>query len=259
MPIGTAWVAATAPPEKQMLAFSLVVASILGGFISGSAIAGLGSQIKSGVGVGDGGWFSAVAMSAVLCGCTFLVILLGTAAPPKHTDDEKRPRPEGVKNAVLNLPFLASALTGFVGAGEGAQIVVCLIAVLSNPKPQPVDMITTSQSGYVQKSPADSEDNVPGYGYTSGSVGIVFVVNCIILLLSSIFFSQWLGSRTEPLQRVVLLGLVTTTTIVILGSIMYSIDVAGLWDGGDILFSVPFYSRTATVLYQLHRRQRSFS
>ena len=36
MPIGTAWVAATAPPEKQMLAFALVVASILGGFISGS-------------------------------------------------------------------------------------------------------------------------------------------------------------------------------------------------------------------------------
>ena len=38
MPLGTAWISATCPPEKINTAFSFLVPSVLGGFICGSAI-----------------------------------------------------------------------------------------------------------------------------------------------------------------------------------------------------------------------------
>ena len=116
MPLGTAWVSATAPPEKQMQAFTFLFVSIIGGFISGSAIGGVMGTFKTSIFLEDSGWFVALLCSTGLVVVAFFVVLLGTAAPPKPTGDEVEAKPEGVREATANVEFVACAMVGFLGS-----------------------------------------------------------------------------------------------------------------------------------------------
>jgi len=116
MPLGTAWVSATAPPEKQMQAFTFLFVSIIGGFISGSAIGGVMGTFKTSIFLADSGWFVALLCSTGLVVVAFFVVLLGTAAPPKPTGDEVEAKPEGVREATANVEFVACAMVGFLGS-----------------------------------------------------------------------------------------------------------------------------------------------
>ena len=109
MPLGTAWVSASAPPEKQMQAFTFLFISIIMGFISGSAIGGIVGNIKTSIFLQDSGWFAAVVTSAFLVLIVFFIVWLGTAPPPKG-DQGEQPKPEGVMNATANLEFVCIKL-----------------------------------------------------------------------------------------------------------------------------------------------------
>ena len=92
MPLGTAWVSATAPPDKQMIAFTFLFISIIGGFVTGSASGGLFAQIDSGVGLSGPNSGGKIVMLSPICLLSVSLIqevsLFQTAAgsPP-------RPRP----------------------------------------------------------------------------------------------------------------------------------------------------------------------
>ena len=211
MPLGTAWVSATAPPEKQMQAFTLLFVSIIGGFISGSAIGGLLGSVKTGIGVGDGGWFAAVSTSTVLVVIVLLIILLGTAPPPARDPNTVQPKPEGVKAATNNVEFLACVVVGFLGANEGGVVGVLMSTLMTTPAPD-------------------------GFGYSEAAMGGIFVVIASNLLISSLVFATWLGKRTLAQQRVVLLGMATMTMSCLIMAVMIAWEAGGLWDGGDWVF-----------------------
>ena len=191
MPLGTAWVSATAPPDKQMIAFTFLFISIIGGFVTGSASGGLFAQIDSGVGLsgpnsGDGGWFSATTSSSILCFAAFLVIFLGTAAPPKETGLAKtESKPEGVKDAVTTLEFFTCCITAFLCQNEAGVITLIMTASL-----------------------------VWGFGYTTSGMSVIFAICASNLLVSSVAFAPWISGRTTPQQRVVILLFMTNIMIV---------------------------------------------
>ena len=56
--------------------------------------------------MGDGGWFVAVAASSAFCILVFIIILFMTKSPPAPVDGEQLQR-SGLKEAVLNLDFIA--------------------------------------------------------------------------------------------------------------------------------------------------------
>eukprot|EP01043_Picozoa_sp_COSAG02_P066082 COSAG02_NODE_10170_length_2003_cov_2.059874_2_plen_271_part_01 len=112
MPLGTAWVSACAPPEKQMQAFTFLFISIIMGFISGSAIGGVVGTVKTDLFLQDSGWFAAVLTSAILVLVVLFIVWFGTSAPPK-VDQGEQPKPEGVKNATANLEFVRTTLLSF--------------------------------------------------------------------------------------------------------------------------------------------------
>jgi|EP01046_Picozoa_sp_COSAG06_P039789 hypothetical protein len=98
-----------------MQAFTFLFISIIGGFISGSAIGGIVGTIKTSIFLQNSGWFAAVLTSAGLVLVVFFIIWLGTAPPPKGPQ-AAQPKPEGVKDATANLEFVACAMVGFLGA-----------------------------------------------------------------------------------------------------------------------------------------------
>lgn len=212
MPLGSAWISATAPPERMMQAFTYLVASILLGFIIGSAMGGAAGQIKTGIGMGDGGWFAGLMSSALLCLVVFFVILLGTAPPPKVAKAESpKTKKEGLVSAMANVKFFACCVTAFLGANEGGMFLVITTSLLTSASPD-------------------------GFGYDSSLMGLVWVGIATVILLSSLFFTDWLGKRSHPLQRIVLLGTACTCIISIMGLVMLSWDLNGLMAHGDKVY-----------------------
>merc|ERR1711957_253690 len=209
-----AWISATAPPDRMMQAFTYLVASLLLGFIAGSAIGGAAGQIKTGIGIGDGGWFSALASSAFLCVIAFFVILLGTAPPPQHAAGSPKNEPKRMCDVIklmIKPKFVACCSTAFLGANEGGMMLVITGALLAAPQPD-------------------------GYGYGKGLMAIVWMAIATVILLSSLFFTAFLEKRSHPLQRIVLLGIACTSILLVMGFVMSSWDANGLMVHGDKVY-----------------------
>jgi MFS family permease len=211
MPLGTAWISASCPPEKMNLAFSLLVPSVLAGFIFGSAIGGAVGNLKTGVGVGEGGWFAAVMVSTFLVCAALFVIVFGTAPPPARKVNEEKPKPEGVKKVTLTVGFFACCLTSFLGSNEGGVMMVMISLVLSTEAPD-------------------------GYAYSQAGVGLVFVCLASCLLVSSLGFAAFLDKRTHALQRIVLLGGATLAITMWFSIMTISWESNGLWTHGDKVY-----------------------
>eukprot|EP00931_Biecheleriopsis_adriatica_P107087 TRINITY_DN81421_c0_g1_i1.p1 TRINITY_DN81421_c0_g1~~TRINITY_DN81421_c0_g1_i1.p1 ORF type:complete len:501 (-),score=83.58 TRINITY_DN81421_c0_g1_i1:29-1492(-) len=207
VPLGVVWISAAAPPDQMTKSFALLIVAVLGGIIAGSAIGGTFGQIKSGIGIGDGGFFSAVAFSAVLVAIALVITVLGTSSPPKQEKGEA-PKPEGVRNATTNIEFFAACLTTFLGAQEGQASMVYVNYIL------PLK-----------------------YGWSQSAISLLFIVNCSGLLASSIFFAAWLEKRTLPLQRIVLLGFTCCLWMLLHTVLGVSYELAGTWAAGDIVFA----------------------
>jgi MFS family permease len=210
MPLAASWISAATPPEKQMKAFTLLTVFILLGFISGSVLGGLLGSVQSGVGVGDGGWFVAVAASSACCIIVFLIILFASDPPPPATDGEQPVR-SGVKEAVLNVEFFAATFACFVGSQEGGFVVVVIGMIFIQPEPA-------------------------GFGYTPADMGACNGSICAALIFGSVVLEQHITRRTHPQHRLVLLGIIIVTMEVIIVSILLSWDLGGLWTNGDKLF-----------------------
>ena len=126
MPLGVAWISAAAPPDKQLAAFTGLFVCVMLGIISGSAIGAVVGSVKTDIILDDSGWFGAVMVSAVLVLVVLFVILFGTAAPTELAKGEEPAKPEGVRNAVMNIEFFACTIIGFLGASEGGVIMVLM-------------------------------------------------------------------------------------------------------------------------------------
>lgn len=211
MPLGTAWISATCPPEKINTAFSFLVPSVLGGFICGSAIGATAGQLKTGIGMGDGGWFAAVMVSTLLVCVVLFIILCGTAPPPVRKAEDEKVVPEGVKDATCTVSFFACCLTSFLGANEGGAMMVMISMVLATDGPD-------------------------GFSYSQSQVSGVFVTLASVLLFSSVIFSAFLDKRTHALQRIVLLGFATVSITLLITLMMASWQSEGLWRHGDLMF-----------------------
>jgi hypothetical protein len=230
-----------------MQAFTFLFISIIGGFISGSAIGGIVGTIKTSIFLQNSGWFAAVLTSAGLVLVVFFIIWLGTAPPPKGPQ-AAQPKPEGVKDATANLEFVACAMVGFLGA----HAPTCTThththththtararARVSNQCPQ---ALACPRSCYLAQAMAvllwvvmaachgagANEGGLIsvvisslmvsaapiGYGYSEGAMGGIFVCIASTILLSSLVFAKWLERRTHPQQRCVLLGMATVSEL----------------------------------------------
>lgn len=210
MPLGTAWIAAACPLHLQMKAFSWLVCALVIGYMCGSSIGGTMGQLESGIGVGTGGWFSASALSACLVIVVFLIIWLGTASPKKSTHKEK-PQPKGVMKATLTVEFFASCISGFLTFNEVGVLNTMLVLILTAPRDR-------------------------GYEYSRGQVSLVFFAGSGSILASLFFWSDWLGKRTVPEQRIVLLQMVIILFFIGLIILVITFDTTSYWVHGDVLF-----------------------
>ena len=231
-----------------MQAFTFLFISIIGGFISGSAIGGIVGTIKTSIFLQNSGWFAAVLTSAGLVLVVFFIIWLGTAPPPKGPQ-AAQPKPEGVKDATANLEFVACAMVGFLGAHAPTCTThthtyththsACARArIKSMSASARVPALVLSRSGdggsalgwlgchecygaganegglisVVISSLMVSAAPI-GYGYSEGAMGGIFVCIASTILLSSLVFAKWLERRTHPQQRCVLLGMATVSEL----------------------------------------------
>jgi hypothetical protein len=213
-----------------MQAFTFLFISIIGGFISGSAIGGIVGTIKTSIFLQNSGWFAAVLTSAGLVLVVFFIIWLGTAPPPKGPQ-AAQPKPEGVKDATANLEFVACAMVGFLGAHARARIksmsasarVPALVLSRSGDGGSALGWLGchecygagANEGGLISVVISSLMVSAApiGYGYSEGAMGGIFVCIASTILLSSLVFAKWLERRTHPQQRCVLLGMATVSEL----------------------------------------------
>ena len=145
------------------------------------------SQIPSGVGVGDGGFFSAMALTSSIALLVALLAIFGTGTPPRPCLEKRLTEtgeieeiPEDIKVVTRTAPYRMSCYSAFVGGVENNLLISVSCVFLPSSAPT-------------------------GYEYTPPDMGIFFIGQCLCILIRSLTFQPWLAGRTNPYQRLAIL------------------------------------------------------